>query len=195
MLHFVTKPWDPAAYDPDEVCKEVFDPDEPYLAILERDPEPHVHFQGKRKADLDWTPWCKQHNAKHSKRTYDEKCRPTRKATRQEVDGVGYQYMNKQGSRLILTNNGFTEEMLAELQAKSDEYVANLKASMGKYIQEHYVPSPATTPEEAHAQYRFHGLKFYASTDTLTPPNFQKLVLWALVRAHPEYTMYVSERI
>lgn len=195
MLHFVTKPWDPAAYDPEEVCKEVFDADEPYLAVLEREPEPHVHFQGKRKADFSWGPWVKEHNAKHSKRVYDKNCRPTRVATRKEVDSTGYQYMNKQGSRLIVANNGFSESDLDELKAKSDEYVAGLKASMGNYIQEHFVPTPLTPPEEAHAQYRYHGLRFYAESDTMPPPNFQKLVLWALARACPEYLTYVSEKI
>jgi len=125
------------AWDYEKICKDMFREDEKYLCVLEKvSTNPHVHFQGtprdppkvqdrKRKALAET----------HYKRALQPLCHPIKKAKR-AVDEIGFQYINKAivAPQYILARNGFTDQELADLQAKSKDHVNQLKYSVTEWV-------------------------------------------------------------
>lgn len=106
--------------------------------------------------------------------------------------------MCKHDDSQILYQNGFADEELIELKRMSDERREEVKQSMSHYIEEELANSVFTSPENMHAAYRSKGLDFYIMEDKLPPPNFQKLVLWAMIKSKHSSgatKVYVSQRI
>ena len=167
------------------------------LFVLEKKPGYHVHVHGEPRADgPEITKYLKDLAQTHSKREIDPKCLPI-KRKHEGVDEKGFQYICKfLGTEMdILFNNGFSDEKLAELKKLSDDAREEVKASMAKYIRENYSAAPGIAFSEVHEAYRNHGLQFYVNQAKLPPPNFQKLVLWAIVTDNPSHHVAIAERI
>lgn len=196
MLHFVIQPYCPNL-DLERTKEDLFG-DNQCLFILEKKPAWHVHVHGyPREGCPDITKYLKELAAQHSKRAIDTRCLPI-KRKHEGVDEKGFQYVCKfLGTDMdVILNNGFSQEDLEELKKKSDEAREALKVSMSDYIKEHYIPAPGAPFDEVHDAYLSHGLWFYKKEkETLPPPNFKRLVLWALCNHHECYHLAVAKRI
>lgn len=185
-----------SSLDYQRICEDVFDRELPALAVLEKvHSNAHVHIQGTTtlsdkafdKALDDWS-------ESHFKRRLKSGARPV-KQTRGVVDKIGFQYMCKEASPTVLYKQHITDDEIAEMHHASDEHVVEMKNSLKRKLHE---LDQELSPQALHRVYRLEGLAFYAADDKMPPPNFQKLVLWAMYTspgASPSLKEYVSERI
>jgi hypothetical protein len=188
------------AYDPHlnypYMCKKLYG-DNKYLCVAEKmSVNAHVHFQGvtnltTREYDDLFTELTCEHYLKRD----NKKARPVRHVRAGDVDELGFQYMCKENPPNILARNQFEDEDIQALHEASEEHVQELKCGLKRKLHE---LDPEPTPQDLHRKYRMEGLAYYEASDKMPPPNFQKLVLWAMYtspgasRATKEY---VSERI
>jgi hypothetical protein len=195
LQHFVINPYCPKI-DYEKLASDLF-ADQRCLMVLEKKPAWHVHVQGELAEGVNIDAALKELAEKHSKREIDPTCRPVKKR-KLEADEIGFQYMAKQDGSEVLYSNGFDDEELTELKRLSDLRRQEVKQSMSHYIEEELSNSSFTSCETMHDAFRLKGLDFYLSEDKLPPPNFQKLVLWAMIKSKHcsgATKVYVSQRI
>ncbi len=92
--------------------------------------------------------------------------------------------MSKEG-HAPLFSQGFTEAELADLKAKSDEQVEELKNGLYEYIHQYEFDE---NPQECFNQVRLKGIDYYLENDRMPGPRFQKDCLWAMIK-HPKCTL------
>lgn len=187
--------YDPALDYP-AICHAVYGENK-HLCVLEKvDVNAHVHCQGitnltQREYDEKFTDLT----ANHYLRKQKTNARPVRHERQGKVDETGFQYMCKEDPPKVLSKNGFSDEDIRALHEQSEEHVAELKCGLKRKLHE---LSPESSPQEMHLQYQEEGLAYYESIDKMPPPNYQKLVLWAMYTspgASTSVKRYVATRI
>lgn len=115
-----------------DICAMLFSGD--YLVVKEYRPKEHYHVQGVSElCDRDFAK-IQQEEITRKHRYIQEKkdarlCQNSAKA----VNELGFQYMCKQkDSKLICTS--LSDDVIADLQAKSDAHVEKLKNELHEYI-------------------------------------------------------------
>ena len=181
LVHFVVNPHCPNI-DYEKLATDIFG-NQRCLIMLEKKPGWHVHVQGELLDGYDIDSYLTKLAAAHSKRKIDPNCRPVKKRKR-PVDEVGYAYLTKHDDSELLYSNGFDDEELIELKRFSDQRREEVKQSMAKHIDEQISSGIHFDSQESlHHAFRSVGLDFYLSEGKLPPPNFQKLVLWSMIRS------------
>lgn len=172
-------------YDPnwkyDEICQMMFDGNKCIAMQEKMGSNPHVHFQGYTQlSKIEFDEMIRQLATKHYTKKDHPNGRPVKRAKR-SVDEVGFQYLSKEGHG-PLYSQGFSDAELAELKAKSDDYVEELKNGFYEYVHGfEYDENPA----ECFNQIRLKGIDYYLETDRRPGPRFQKDCLWAMIK-HPK---------
>lgn len=196
MYHGVCKPADPNA-DMKALIGEIYDPLEKILVVKETVGGLHYHFQGTFRQGFDHKKFVKRMNEEHSlQKISPVRIRPWSFRTA-EADGLGFQYMLKFDDSQIVYAVHFTEDEIEQIKEASKAYREELKAKMPTYVASKLGKRKFDDPVDLHAAYRTHAFEYYHSQPTLTPPNFQKLVLWHMAQHQPcsATKSYVMERI
>lgn len=187
------------AYDPSldysKICRTVFT--EKWLCVAEKiNVNAHVHFQGYTEYSDDYfKDLFHRLTEDHYLRKANKKARPVRHVRAGCVDELGFQYLCKEDPPNVLSALGFEPEDIQALHEASEEHVQELKCGLKRKLHE---LDPEPTPQDLHRKYRMEGLAYYEASDKMPPPNFQKLVLWAMYTspgASCATKEYVSERI
>lgn len=113
-----------------------------------------------------------------------------------EADELGFQYMCKEGVDGVLYQQGFEPGELEELVKNSDAYVEEKKNSLKRHL--HELDIDGLLPDLVHKRYKIEGARYYRDQEILPPPNFQKLVLNAMMTRKPydeDRLSYVADRI
>ncbi len=125
------------SWDYPALCARIFDPDQPYLCVLEHinQPNTHVHFQGYSKITEDsMRSRLKRLAQKHHLRKLNPKARPTSMVQR-APDEKGFQYMAKEYKpNYVLAVNQFTPEDLAKMKEASSMHCKEIKFNVTEYI-------------------------------------------------------------
>lgn len=174
-----------------ELVDAVFE-DRKHLVVLHKgkNENPHWHFQGLTHYDKKELDACLKVCAEgHSKKLAKPGSRPVKQAHK-NIDELGYQYMMKEDPPVVVSSCGFTEEELEDLHDASGEYVEQCKNQLYFYlieklefsiIDENSI-SVKLDAKSLHTRARTLSMDFYIDQDKMPPPNFQKLVLWHMVR-------------
>jgi hypothetical protein len=120
--------YDPA-WDWEELCKNLFMPEEKYSAVAEHvSSNAHVHLQGTTRLSPMQFKYVK---TKWAQTRWEKKLKPSARPfseAKREVNEKGFQYIMKEGkNEQIFARNLFTDEELEELKNQSVAYRANLK--------------------------------------------------------------------
>lgn len=178
MLRHTKVQYDPTL-DYQAICRAVYGENKCLCVAEKLRVNAHVHFQGysdfsESAYDRAFTEWTKEHYLRKTK-SGSRPVRHMRTVTTEE----GFQYMCKEAdvSTHVLYKQGLTDEDIQKLHQKSEEHVDELKSGLKRKLHE---LDQERSPQGLHRQYRLEGLAYYANDDKMPPPNFQKLVLWAM---------------
>lgn len=148
---------------------------------------PHWHFQGTSLlTDRDISTLFAGIRSQHTKLLSHPKSHPL-KRKREDPTEDGFQYMMKEGLKSVVCSRGFSKEDLEALHEASMEHVSALKAELYTFLSEKRIKFSCASLY--HKDCRFTAIQFYDGQDRMPPPNFQKLVLFhmmKLARALPD---------
>lgn len=197
MLHFIVNPHD-SNFDYEEICRDLFGTNK-CLAMLESTTKtPHVHVQGELAVSEDaWKDYQRELIDQHYMRAQDPKCRPVKANNKRKADDLGFQYICKEEpKKACLYKQGFTDEDLELLHAKSNEYREQLKGELGEYLLEKCLPRAGETASELHHRYCSAAVDYYLDQDKMHPPNLKLLIRHYLGKHHaksiPAVKTYLS---
>lgn len=190
-----------SSVDPVSVAERIFTTGR-HLVVLHKgkNENPHWHFQGETEIpgkELDAL--IKEFCTNHSKYIKSKAARPA-KRVKGDVTELGYQYMLKEDPPIVVSQNGFTEEDISELHQKSQDHVDSLKNQLRDYLYEIEDRKPCHNydPKEAHRRWRHRGIEYYINADKMPPPNFQKLLIWYMIKRFQDnrvFRNYLSSKI
>lgn len=172
--HFILRVYD-SELDYASIAERLFDGGK-WLVVKEDKPHEHVHWQGLTSRCEKTLHNIQQEFITQQHRVYKEKGgKGCRLVSNKQADctALGFQYMSKQTTRVVLTSSGFTEEDLAALYVSSVEHNAKLKTdyntTMWKLLEKDSVPTTKEELKKLIVELKIMTVRWYKKNEKMCP--------------------------